>query len=87
MLEPAAAVPNPESWGPWQNLPCPDDLREIADACPHGWVELLVEQGRTASTVDNPAEGYRQIQPLRLWGVDAAVARLAGATTCASRWK
>ncbi len=74
MLEPAAAVPNPESWGPWQNLPCPDDLREIADACPHGWVELVVEQGRTASTVDNPAEGYRQIQPLRLWGVDAAVA-------------
>ena len=30
MLEPAAANPSTVKWGPWQNLPCPDDPTSIA---------------------------------------------------------
>jgi hypothetical protein len=74
MLEPENAAPNPIKWGPWLNLPCPDDLREIADACPHGWVELTVNQGMSYGDPGNPPEGFQDIQADRYWGIDAAVA-------------
>lgn len=75
MLEPAAANPYPEKWGPWQNLPCPDDPTSIAALCPHGWVELTVQQGRSGGDPGNPPEGYQDISPDRVWGLDAEVAR------------
>lgn len=75
MLEPAAANPSAVKWGPWQNLPCPDDPTSIAALCPHGWVELTVQQGSTPSTPDNGPEGYQDISPDRVWGLDAEVAR------------
>jgi len=75
MLEPAAANPTAERWGPWQNLPCPDDPTSIAALCPHGWVEITVEQGRSIGDPQNPPESYQDIQALRVWGVDADVAK------------
>lgn len=73
MLESAAADPN--KWGPWQNLPCPDDPTSIAALCPHGWVELTVQQGTTPSTPDNVPEGYQDIQVDRVWGLYGDVAK------------
>lgn len=75
MLEPAAANPSTVKWGPWQNLPCPDDPTSIAAICPHGWVEFTVQQGTSRGDPQEPPEGYQYISPDRVWGLDAEVAR------------
>jgi len=75
MLEPSAANPTIERWGPWQNLPCPDDPTSIAALCPHGWVELTVQQGTSPSTPDGGGEGYQDIRADRVWGLDVEVAK------------
>lgn len=45
------------------------EMARLAAMCPHGWVELLVEQGRTATTPDAAPEGYQDVQVVCVWGV------------------
>lgn len=42
----------------WHNLPCSPTLHAFAGACPHGWVELHLEQ-------------YRAVSYGRAWGVSS----------------
>ncbi len=51
-----------------------NELARIAAACPHGWIELAVEQGRTASTQDSPPEGYQDVHAICIWGVGPDIA-------------
>lgn len=62
-----------------------EHMRLLA-ACPRGWVELYVEQGRTPSTPDSAPEGYRDIHAVCIWGLgpgdvaelDQMIAELVG---------
>lgn len=67
-------------WGEMQNLPAAPavpldlaagiaELGRLAALCPHGWVELMVEQGHSPSTPDDPGEGYQDVQAICVWGI------------------
>ena len=67
-------------WGEMQNLPAAPavplnlaagiaELGRLAALCPHGWVELMVDQGRSPSTPDDPGEGYQDVQAICVWGI------------------
>jgi hypothetical protein len=55
----------------WHNLPCPETLPSVSQACPDGWLEVYIEHHAPRSNgADYPQDGDTGIHLARVWGVD-----------------
>lgn len=56
----------------WQNLPCPATLPAVSQACPDGWLEIMVEHVPARSSPGGGDDQEAELVPhlSRAWGVD-----------------